>query len=169
MQSCTDNLDKEFVMNIKSAADVIGTAVSSLDATIRDIKVRRALLKSGKTRTMLEKLLAPMMYIIGDLGSVRVEAFLSKPSVYITLYSLDSLKQRELVSLLAYLHDESDKLEGKISTQDWAAAVNRDFKFVTDKWEVSVSAYVKDNSPTCRRVVVGTKMVEQVQYEIACD
>jgi hypothetical protein len=154
---------------IRSAADVIGSAVASLDSSIRDAKARRALLKSGKTRTMLEKLLAPMMYIIGDLGMVRVESYLSKPSIYVTLFELDSLKQRELVSLLAYLHDESDKLEGKVSSEDWAAAVNRDFKFKTNNWEVSVSAYVKDNSPTCRRVVVGTKMVEQVQYEIACD
>lgn len=156
-------------MNIKSAADVIGTAVASLDATIRDAKARRAALKSGKSRAMLEKLLTPLLYILGDMGSIRIDSYRTSPSIYITMFNLDSLKQRELVSLLAYLTDETDKLNGKITSEDWAAAVNRDFKFVTDKWEISVSAYVKDDSATCRRVVVGTKMVEQVQYEIACD
>jgi hypothetical protein len=156
-------------MDIRSPADVIGTALASINATINEAKERRAKLKSSKTRNMLEKLLTPVMYMVGDLGDVRIEAYRSSPSIYIVMYRLDSLKQRELVSLLAYLNDEAEKLEGKTSTQDWAAAVNRDFKFETSKWEVSVSAYVKDDSETCRRVVVGTKMVEQVQYEIACD
>jgi len=156
-------------MDIKSPADVISASVASLDATIREAKARRTNLKSSKTRNMLEKLLAPVMYIIGDLGRVRMDSYLTKPSIYITMYELDSLKQRELVAVLAYLTDEAEKLEGKIATQDWPAAVNRDFNFRTSKWEVSVSAYVKDDSATCRRVVVGTKMVEQVQYEIACD
>jgi hypothetical protein len=156
-------------MNIKSTADIIGSAVASLDSSIRDAKARRAALKSGKSRAMLEKLLTPLLYILGDLGSIRIDSYRTSPSIYITMFDLDSLKQRELVTILAYLQDETDKLNGKTTSEDWAAAVNRDFRFATDKWEVSVSAYVKDNSPTCRRVVVGTKMVEQVQYEIACD
>jgi hypothetical protein len=154
---------------IRSAADVIGSAVASLDSSIRDAKARRAALKSGKSRAMLEKLLTPLLYILGDLGSIRIDSYRTSPSIYITMFDLDSLKQRELVTILAYLQDETDKLNGKTTSEDWAIAVNRDFKFATDKWEVSVSAYVKDDSPTCRRVVVGTKMVEQVQYEIACD
>jgi hypothetical protein len=161
--------NERFIMNTKSAADVIGSAVASLDSSIRDAKTRRALLKSGKTRAMLETLLTPIMWLIGDIGMVRVELYLSKPCVYVTLFELDSLKQRELMSLLGYLYDESHKLEGKLSTQDWAAAVNRDYKFVTSKWEVSVSAYVKENSPTCRRVVVGTEMIEKTEYQIVCD
>jgi hypothetical protein len=67
------------------------------------------------------------------------------------------------------LDHETDKLGGKMKTQDWAAAVNRDFIFTTDKWDARISAYVKDDSETCRKVIIGTEMVEQHKYQIVCD
>ena len=71
--------------------------------------------------------------------------------------------------MLEYLNDKTAELDGSVNCEDYAASINRDFRFTTTKWTASISAYVKDDSPTCRKVVVGTKMVEQVQYEISCD
>jgi hypothetical protein len=133
------------------------------------MKTKVAALKSGKTRNMLSKLMQPLLYAVGEAGNVYVSVNYGKPEVNVTMYRLDSMKQRELVWALEYLTIETDKVGGKMKTQDWAAAVNRDFIFTTDKWDARISAYVKDDSETCRKVIIGTEMVEQHKYQIVCD
>jgi uncharacterized protein YpiB (UPF0302 family) len=66
---------------------------------------------------------------------VYVGVIYGKPDINVSMYGLDSLKQRELVWALEYLTIETDKLNGRTKTQDYAAAVNRDFIFSTDKWD----------------------------------
>jgi hypothetical protein len=154
---------------IKSPVEILDAAVKSQTNNIELAKARRAMLKSGKTRTMLINLLAPLVYILGKVGSISIYDYSTKPSIYVAIYDLDSFKQYELVAALEYLTAETDKVNGSITTEDWAAAVNRDFRFRTDKWDVSIHAYVKNDSPTCRKVVVGTEVVEQVKYQIVCD
>lgn len=156
-------------MAVKSVADVIGSAVASFDARIADTKRDRALLKSAKMQKRLTQLITPLLYILGDLANARIEIFCGKPVVFISMFSIDSFKQTELVNALGYLTDITEKDNGKITTEDWATAVNRDFRFETKEWRVCINAYVKDDSPTCRRIVVGTEMVERTIYEIACD
>ena len=154
---------------IKTPVDIIDSAVQSLDSDIRFMKTKVAALKSGKTRNMLSKLMQPLLYAVGEAGNVYVSVNYGKPEVNVTMYRLDSMKQRELVWALEYLTIETDKVGGKMKTQDWAAAVNRDFIFTTDKWDARISAYVKDDSETCRKVIIGTEMVEQHKYQIVCD
>ena len=156
-------------MAVKSVADVIGSAVASFDARIADTKRDRALLKSAKMQKRLTQLVTPLLYILGDLANPRVDVFCGKPVVYISMFSIESFKQTELVNALGYLTEITEKDNGKITTEDWATAVNRDFRFETKEWRVCINAYVKDDSPTCRRIVVGTEMVERTIYEIACD
>ena len=154
---------------IKSPVEILDSAVQSIDSDLEYMKKRRAVLKSGKIRNMLSKLMQPLLYAVGETGSVYVSINYGKPEINVTMYRLDSMKQRELVWALEYLTIETDKLGGKTRTQDWAAAVNRDFIFTTDKWDARISAYVKDDSETCRKVIIGTEMVEQHKYQIVCD
>ena len=154
---------------IKSPVEILDSAVQSIDADVRFMKTKLAVLKSGKIRNMLSKLMQPLLYAVGEAGSVFVSVNYGRPEINVTMYRLDSLKQRELVWALEFLTTETDKLGGKMRTQDWAAAVNRDFIFTTDKWDARISAYVKDDSATCRKVVIGTEMVEQHKYQIVCD
>lgn len=154
---------------IQTPVEIIDDAVRSIDSDIRFMKERRAVLKSGKVRTMLSKLLQPLVYAVGDKGNVYVGVSYGKPEIMVSMYRLDSLKQRELVWALEYLTIETDKLNGRTKTQDYAAAINRDFIFSTDKWDARIMAYVKDDSATCRKVIIGTEMVEQHKYQIVCD
>ena len=154
---------------IKTPVEILDSAVQSIDSDLEYMKKRRAALKSGKVRTMLTRLMQPLLYAVGETGSVYVSINYGKPEINVTMYRLDSMKQRELVWALEYLTIETDKLGGKTRTQDWAAAVNRDFIFTTDKWDARISAYVKDDSETCRKVIIGTEMVEQHKYQIVCD
>ena len=154
---------------IKTPVEILDSAVQSIDSDVRFMKTKLAVLKSGKIRNMLSKLMQPLLYAVGEAGSVYVSVNYGKPEINVTMYRLDSLKQRELVWALEFLTTETDKLNGRMKTQDWAAAVNRDFIFTTDKWDARISAYVKDDSETCRKVVIGTEMVEQHKYQIVCD
>ena len=154
---------------IKTPVEILDAAVQSLDSDVRFMKTKLAALKSGKVRNLLSRLMQPLLYAVGETGNVYVSVNYGKPEINVTMYRLDSLKQRELVWALEYLTIETDKLGDKTRTQDWAAAVNRDFIFSTDKWDARISAYVKDDSETCRKVVIGTEMVEQHKYQIVCD
>ena len=154
---------------IKSPVEIIDSAVQSIDSDVRFMKTKLAVLKSGKIRNMLSKLMQPLLYAVGEAGNVYISVNYGRPEINVTMYRLDSMKQRELVWALEYLTTETDKLGGKTRTQDWAAAVNRDFIFTTDKWDARISAYVKDDSETCRKVIIGTEMVEQHKYQIVCD
>jgi len=160
---------KEFQMTVKSVADVIGSAVASFDARIADTKRDRALLKSAKMQKRLTQLVTPLLYILGSLANARLEIFCGKPVVYISMFSIESFKQAELVNALGYLTEITEKDNGKITTEDWATAVNRDFRFETKEWRVCINAYVKEDSPTCRRIAVGTEVIERTKYEIVCD
>ncbi len=154
---------------IQTPVELLDDAVQSIDSDIRFMKQRRAALKNGKVRTLLIKLLQPLIYAIGDAGRINVSIFAGKPNVSVHMYQLDSLKQRELIWAIEHLTNETDKLNGKISTTDYAELVNRDFRFNTDKWDAVIVAYVKSDSPVCRKVVVGTEMIEKHKYEIICD
>ena len=82
---------------IQTPVEIIDDAVRSIDSDIRFMKERRAVLKSGKVRTMLSKLAQPLVYAVGDKGNVYVGVGYGKPQIMVSMYRLDSLKQRELV------------------------------------------------------------------------
>lgn len=154
---------------IKTPVDIIDTAIDGINSDLNLIKGRKAVLKNSSVRRMLTKLLQPLIYAVGDAGRISVSVFAGKPSVVVHMFNLESLKQREVVWALEYLTAETDKLEGHIRTVDYAEAVNRDFRFSTDKWDALITAYVRSDSPTCRKVIIGTEIVEQHKYQIVCD
>ena len=53
-------------------------------------------------------------------------------------------------------------------TQDYPSCFNRDYRYAfMNGVEVVVNAYVSKDSDTCKRVVIGTEVVEK--YAIQCD
>jgi hypothetical protein len=112
-------------------------------------KVARMLAKSMKKRDH--------MYLSNDLGS--------RPYIGVGLYDLESFKCLELETMLTTLVNlgEAD------DTRDWPSALNRDYKFKLESFDVLISAYVREDSPTCKRVVVGTEMQQVDTYKIVCD
>ena len=154
---------------IKTPVELLDEAVQSINSDLDMVKRRKAVLKNSKNRTMLSRLLHPLVYAIGEAGEVVVHVFAGKPSISVRMYNLESFKQNELVWAVEHLSNETDRLNGKVSTQDYAEAINRDFRFYTDKWDAIITAYVKSDSPVCRKVVIGTQMVEKHKYQIVCD
>jgi hypothetical protein len=88
-----------------------------------------------------------------------------KPTIEVSLHKLESFKDVQLVQLLDFLTDRTEK----ISTRDWANYLNRDYSFELEDVYINISAYVKADSPTCRKVQVGVKVEEVPQFELVCD
>jgi hypothetical protein len=89
------------------------------------------------------------------------------------LDDLDGFKDEKLISVLSALDDLGPR---RVSTEDYPESLNRDFHFNYDipgggTLRVSVPAYVRSDSPTCRKVLVSSKPVvtEEKVYEIKCD
>ena len=89
----------------------------------------------------------------------------SRPYIGVALYDLESFKCLELETMLAALMNLGEVDD----TKDWPSALNRDYKFKLESFDVTVSAYVRDDSPTCKRVIIGTEMQQVNTYKIVCE
>jgi hypothetical protein len=107
----------------------------------------------------------PSINVYGSPGSMRV-------SITASVRDIDGFKCPKLGALLALFIDADDT-----TTTDYATWMNRDYSFTfniegsNDQITVGISAYVKSDSATCRKVLKETKVVqtEQQIFEMICD
>ena len=88
-----------------------------------------------------------------------------KPTIDISMNKLESFKDIQLTTLLDFFTSQTEKA----STKDWPQYLNRDYTFELEDVIVSISAFVKSDSPTCRKVKIGTRIEEVDQFELVCD
>lgn len=150
-----------------AAAVVFDNAIDSLNSDAKRIKARIKLLKAGKAKTV--KTVGVIQRIVNDAGYIYLSSYGDQIEVRINMYRLDSFKQAELTNLLQYLMVYTEANGGAVRNTEWPASLNRDYHFNTNNINFTVAAYVKDDSETCRKVVIGTEMVEQHKYQIVCD
>jgi len=101
-----------------------------------------------------------------DVHNLYIRTSFYKPYIEVNLNDLDSFKDQQLVDLLEFFTSKTDK----VTTTDWThRAVNRDYSFELDDVVVNICAYVRSDSPTCRRVQTGFEVQEVPQYKIVCD
>ena len=82
---------------------------------------------------------------------------------------LDSFKDENLMGLLEALDGMGLKVESRDYT--YSESPNREFLFETDDYRLRVDAWVKSDSPFCRRVKTGetVKTVVEETWDIECD
>ena len=100
-----------------------------------------------------------------SVHSLYMRAGHYKPTLEVSLNKLEGFKDPVLVKILDYLMDRSIR----VKTTDYAQWMNRDFEIEMDEVKINISAYVRSDSPTCRKVKVGTKIEEVDQFERVCD
>ena len=88
-----------------------------------------------------------------------------KPTIAVNLNSLESFKDTQLMDLLEFFSSKTEKA----TTRDWPQYLNRDYTFELDDVLVAISAFVRTDSPTCRKVQTGVKVEEVPQFELVCD
>jgi len=131
-------------------------SVESATAQLNVIKTNRKPI--GKVLRALEKV---------TLANDRIYLMVSnnQPHIYIGMYNLESFKDDRLANVLGYLSETMDNMK----SEDWPQSLNRDYRFTSSTHSVTVSAYVRDDSPTCRKVVVGSELRTVEKFEIVCD
>jgi methyl coenzyme M reductase subunit D len=143
-----------FIGAINSALNDRQESVNEMRKTINEVKSKKLELrvKYGRLFTDLP-------------GSFSISLSCEKPVAYVSMRRLESFKDARLTDFL----DKLVAMEGEMSSTDYASIMNRSFTCNFSDFQVYVDAYVKDDSPTCRKVVIGTKIEEVLEYEIVCD
>ena len=147
-------------------------AVQQFDrATKRAVEFRQALVKNlAKSKVHRKRMVTLAKQLCKEQTestSMWFDVDGHEPYLRVTLEDLESFKDDRLVSRLWYLSNLDGVREPKSS--DWAMSLNRDYRFDFDGFSVTISAYVKSDSPTCRKVVVGSKTEVINEYKIVCD
>lgn len=86
------------------------------------------------------------------------------PNISITLNKLDSFQDEDLTALLAYLVN----VDAEIKEEAWPQFHNKDYHTELHGARIAIHAYVRSDSPTCRRVQVGTQLKEEPVWELHC-
>lgn len=157
----------------------IDSAIADSLATIVNQRKRIALFK--KQANKLNRVLNDLSLILsGTTVSHNLYAYAyaynhdddTSFTIALTLRGIEGFKCPALSAVLEYCNEKCEP--NRTSTSDWAESLNREFRFkLTPKYgdncTITVNAYVKSDSPTCRKVVVGTTIEEVKRYEIQCD
>jgi hypothetical protein len=147
----------------------IADAISAANETIVMQKMKLAALKKSHKR--IDKITSDISLILSSAEDISHSIHLypysdGQMSLTVTLRRLPSFKCKVLEAILDYCID----LSINNNTNDMAQYLNRDYRFeLADDWTINVSAYVKSDSATCRKIQVGTEVVEQAKWEIQCD
>ena len=146
-----------------TATKLFASANSDLTHTIKRAKDQRSNLKSAKAdMTLVINVLRPVLKPQDNVGIV---SDFDKPTIYIHMSGLDSFKSERITRVLQVL----EAFGTSTGTKDWASIVNRDYKYTMGKFNVTLCAYVRADSPTCRKVAIGSETQTVVKYEIQCD
>ena len=143
---------------------VINKGLDSLKATKRDIArdIRRLQENRRKFHHVLNHIVTPE----SGLGSINI----TPSCVFVTYRDLSGFKDLRLEVTL----DGLNFIGEAQSTKDWPSLLNRDYSFDVpfadgSRIHVTVSAYVSEDSPTCRKVKVGEEYKVVDKFELVCD
>ena len=156
------------------AVELFNAIIRDNKRAIENAKKRSAMARSNRARII--GFITPLIDILGDDEdhnlSVNVQGWdEDEISVYLSLYDVEGMKTPTVVSVLDYLTGLFSESTDEISSKDFATILNRDFKFksVEKKLAATVSVFVKSDSPSCRKVIVGHETQVVNKYEIVCN
>lgn len=116
-------------------------------------------------------LLASILEILDTEDRVSVSVTKYGISVHIVMTSLNGFKDPRLMVPMERILDLSS--DWQTETTDYAATLNRDFRFSLDLnnkyYTVIFAAYAKTDNPTCRKVKVGEETQVTDKFEIICE
>jgi hypothetical protein len=140
-------------------------ANANRDSTMTIARAKRMKVQLADARDSMKRFINIVRPLLGDIDIMHIVNGNDKPVVYINMRNLDSFKHGRIVDVLQVL----EAFGSADGTTDWASIVNRDFKYNMSKYDVTLCAYVREDSPTCRKIAVGSETQVVVQYQIECD
>ena len=148
------------------ASQVFASAMSDAQQTV--VRARNSVQALKNQRKAIGRLLRTLSMCTqpGDRDTtLAMWMYGDEPHITINMYELDGFKSLRLESALWLLEEIGTLKEQK----EYASCLNRDYKYEVDGYSVRLCAYVRNDSPTCRKVEIGTETVTTPKYAIQCD
>ena len=128
-------------------------------------RIKRQRLQLANAKANMKVFINVMRPLLESLDHMSIVGGYDKPTIYVHARGLESFKTGRIVGMLQVL----EALGTAKSTEDWASSINRDFEYTMSNYNVMFCAFVKEDSPTCRKIEVGTETQTIVKYAIQCD
>lgn len=150
----------------KIALDAASDANRDLKNEFRRIKQRQAALKREALGMQLI-----LMSLVERLGRIYSTAWFGThgdlPKLHVSVWGADSFKDPRVLDALAFLTGAFEASD----THDYASSLNREYRFISDRFNVTLDVSVRSDSPTCRKVLVSeeVKTYTDPVYRIECD
>jgi 23S rRNA G2069 N7-methylase RlmK/C1962 C5-methylase RlmI len=148
--------------------------IESVFKSFKDESARRARRLRSDNATMRKhsKTLKGLLKLLGadhvnDSINISADSYDDVVSIRIYTYGLESFKCDRVTSMLAVLETWKPIVQQEV--RDYPSSINRAYTYKYEGMRVSLDVYVKSDSPTCRKVEIGEKVVVDKIYEIQCD
>ena len=148
------------------ASEVFASALSDAQRNVE--RARNSVLTLKAQRKPLGRLLRTLSMCVDTNNrdtTLSMWMYGGEPHITVSMYNLEGFKSLRLESVL-WLLEEIGTLDEQ---KEYASCLNRDYTYIVDGYRVLLSAYVSGDSPTCRKIVVGTETVTTPKYAIQCD
>jgi hypothetical protein len=167
LQSCADTLfnhmgEIEMAKQPSNIVALINEGIASLKDSKQGIAndIRKMQNSRRKYHHILKHIVTP------EQGRISV----NRSSIYVTYRGLSGFKDLRLDTTLCGLVN----IGKATGTQDYASLLNRDYMFEVSFDDgtlisVIISAYVSEDSKTCRKIKVGEEYKTVDKFEIVCD
>ena len=101
-----------------------------------------------------------------DNGHLNMSWIANKPYITAYMYKLDSLKDERLTSLISKCMDAINMDVEERDVADWGYK-----RYTIDSPNINfeIVAYVKEDSPTCKKVVIKREMKEVLTTKYVCE
>lgn len=101
-----------------------------------------------------------------EYTTIYLHVYTDSIDISINMRRLESFKDARLTNMLGILEDLNPT---RVSSSEYAEWVEKSFNYKFDDFVVTLSATVRSDSPTCKRVAEEVKLVEEIKYKIVCD
>ena len=153
--------------NQKAVSAIFESHFSNIAGCIKRARVERDSIKRAK------RAITPLLMLIGfddnrnNSVAMDYDQYSDRIVLRLYMYDAESFKCDEVTARLWALENWPGlKNQG---TNDYASSLNRTYHFQYEKLRVTLDVYVKADSLTCRKVIVGEETKVIPTYAIQCD
>ena len=124
-------------------------------------------------RMLLRALYAPIFVNLTEDDSIYIYTYDNNRIQFVVyMHELDSFKDERLTSTIS---SAMELIGDKVKETDFAQYEHKEYRISTnniyavEQAELQINAYVKSDSPTCKKVQIGTEIKAVPKYRFECN
>jgi hypothetical protein len=119
-----------------------------------------------KDRMLIRALYAPLFVNFTRDDQLFVSMFGDRIHFNVYMRELDSFKDERLLSIL---NTAMETISDSVREKDYAQYDHKEYYINTDDVNLCITAYVKEDSPTCKKIMTGMEVKEVPTYKFVCE